>query len=138
MERPDFYLHHGAISVSNMKRSLEFYKRVLGFEEDTRVNTPDGSLEIVHVKRGEDFLELFCHRSPDPLPDFAKDNMADFKVLGTKHIAFSTDDADGMYRFLEKQNVDGLSLIFDNNPTYRYFFFRDPDGIALEFVERRT
>ena len=135
--KAEFRLHHGGLSVSNLERSLEFYKRVLGFELDTRLTTADGNMEIAHIKRGDDFLELFCHKDHLPLPEFARDNLSDFKVLGTKHIAFITDEPEEVHRLLEEQKVEGLTPIFENNPTYKYFFFRDPDGIALEFVYRR-
>jgi len=131
---PELSLHHGGIAVTDLKRSLEFYERVLGFEVDTQVKTPDGTMDIVHIKRGEDYLELFCHKSAAPLPEFARDNTTDFKVAGSKHVAFSTDDPEGMHKYLQEQKVDGLTPIFDNNPYYKYFFFRDPDGIALEVV----
>lgn len=130
-------LHHGGLSVANLERSLSFYNKVLGFELDTHVTTPDGNLDIVHMKRGDDYLELFCHKYPEALPDFARDNMADFKVIGTKHIAFGTDSPEEVHQFLQEQEVEGLTPIYDNNPHYFYFFFRDPDGIAIEIVSPR-
>lgn len=135
---PSLSLHHGGLSVSNLEQSLEFYKRVLGFELDTKITTSDGSMTIVHMKRGQDYLELFCHQSPQALPDFAKDVKTDFKVIGTKHVAFSTNDPEGVHLFLQEQGVEGLSPIHDNNPHYKYFFFKDPDGIILEIVSPRS
>ena len=136
--RPDFSLHHGGLTVSDMDRSIDFYKRVLGFEPDTEVTTSDGSLHIVHLKRGNDYLELFCPREPQPLPEFARDNGTDFRVIGTKHIAFSTAHPKEFHRFLEEQSVDSLSPVYENNPHYFYFFFRDPDGICIEIVSPRN
>jgi len=131
---PDFSLHHGALAVTDLRRSIEFYYDVLGFEVDTEVKTPNGEMDIVHMKRGEDFLELFCHKSASPLPEFARDNATDFKVAGTKHIAFSTAKPEQLHQYLSEKGVDDLTPVFDNNPYYKYFFFRDPDGIAIEIV----
>ncbi len=134
---PNITLHHGALAVTNLERSLEFYKRVLGFEVDTEVKLPDGSLDIVHIKRGNDYLELFCHKDATELPQHSRDTMTDVQIAGTKHIAFSTDEPEGVHQYLNEQGVDDLTEIFDNNPYYKYFFFRDPDGIALEIVSPR-
>ena len=136
-DAPKFNIHHGGLSVSNLERSLAFYRDVLGYELDTKVSLPDGSMDIVHLTNGEDFIELFCPRNPDPLPEFAKEIGTDFRTLGTKHIAFVTDTPREMHAYLEEKKVDGLSPIYENNPNYYYFFFKDPDGIILEVVTPR-
>ncbi|MCY4153902.1 MAG: VOC family protein [Gammaproteobacteria bacterium] len=136
---PSFSLHHGALSVSNLPRTMAFYERVLGFKESSRVSVPELSLEIVFMQKGDDYLELFCHKDARPLPDFCKDNLTDFQVIGTKHIAFEVADPQAFHQHLAAHGVADLSEIFDNNPTYFYFFFRDPDGITLEVISpKRT
>lgn len=132
--RPNLYLHHGCLSVSDLDRSIGFYHCVLGFEEESRRKIKDAGMEIAFLKRGHDRLELVCHSDCQPLPDFAADESSNFRVIGTKHLSFGTDDPEALHAFLTEQQVDGLSKIFDNNPTYFYFFFRDPDGIGLEIV----
>jgi methylmalonyl-CoA/ethylmalonyl-CoA epimerase len=133
-KRPDLYLHHGCLSVADLDRSIEFYGRILGFEQESRRRLPDGGPEIAFLRRGADHLELVCHPGAESLPDFAADEKSNFRVIGTKHISFGTDDPRALHAFLQEQGVDGLSEIHDNNPFYYYFFFRDVDGINLEVV----
>lgn len=133
-DRPQVCLHHGCISVADLDRSIEFYSRVLGFELESRRYLPGISLEIAFLRSGRDRIEIVCHDEPQALPEFAKTETDDFRVIGTKHLSFGTDDPDGLHVFLAGQGVEGLTEIFENNPSYRYFFFRDPDGIGLEVV----
>lgn len=135
---PEFRLHHGALAVSDLGRSMEFYEKVLGFRESSRVSVPELSLDIVFINRGDSYLELFCHKQAKGLPDFCKDNLTDFQVVGTKHIAFEVEDAQAFHTYLRNHRVDDLSEVFDNNPTYYYFFFRDPDGIPLEVISPKA
>ena len=132
----DLFLHHGALSVVNMARSIEFYAAVLGFTVDTQILVQDGNLEIVHLKKGESYLELFCRRGAEPLPEHARDHERDFGVVGTKHVAFGTAEPEAVHAELTRLAVAGLTPIFDGT-YYKYFFFKDPDGIILEVVSRK-
>lgn len=130
------YLHHGALSVSDMSRSIEFYGRVLGFSVDTRIEVHEGNLEIVHLKNANSYLELFCRTGAKPLPEHATDHEKDFGVVGTKHLALGTNAPEVIHLQLERSGVSGLTPIYDS-PHYKYFFFQDPDGIVLEIVHRK-
>ena len=133
-DRPNLRLHHGCISVADMDRSIEFYSRVLGFEQESRQYVSGITAEIAFLRRAADRLEIICHDNAKPLPEFVTSVLSDFQVIGTKHLSFSTDNAEQLHAYLSGHAVDDLTDIFDNNPTYKYFFFRDPDGIAIEVV----
>ncbi|GAB4155473.1 MAG: hypothetical protein Tsb0016_27370 [Sphingomonadales bacterium] len=130
------HLHHAALSVSNIERSITFYHDVFGFDVDTRVMADDQSMEIVHLRKGSQFIELFCHRDPLPLPEHAVDIGLDFRTIGTKHLAFATDDPQGVHQALKVRGVGGLTDVHEAR-YYYYFFFQDPDGITIEVVSRK-
>jgi catechol 2,3-dioxygenase-like lactoylglutathione lyase family enzyme len=132
----DVQVHHGALSVSNMAASIAFYETVLGFKVDTRIVVMDGQLEIVHLMKDGSCLELFAYRNAAALPVHARDNDTDIPVIGTKHVAFGTDHPKGLHAWLQQHQVAGLTDIFEG-PDYRYFYFKDPDGITLEVVSRK-
>ncbi len=136
-ERPGFYLHHGCLAVADLDVSIDFYTTRLGFVVESRRVLPDRLLQIAFLARGDDRLELVCHEDAEPLPPFARAVTTDFRVVGTKHLSFGTDDADALHGYLSANGVPGLTDVFENNPFYRYFFFSDPDGIILEVVEAR-
>lgn len=132
----DVHVHHGALSVADISRSIAFYETVLGFKVDTHITVSEGALEIVHLVKGNSFLELFCQRNAAPLPKHARESSDDISVIGTKHISFGTDFPDDLHAWLRRHEVAGLTEIFDGTH-YKYFFFKDPDLITLEVVSRK-
>ena len=93
------YVHHVGIIVSDLDRSLRFYRDVLGFEVleevdlvageevSTGVGLPDAQLSIVHLKAGDGptRIELLHYLSPEsrPLPHGSISN-----DIGVGHAAF--------------------------------------------------
>ena len=139
-------MHHTGMCVSDMEKSLAFYRDLLGMEVtiDSRITGPDieeiMGLEGVDVRRvyvcgygGK--LELFEYASPKgkPFP-------ADFGVndVGISHIAFEVENLQELY---EEFSAKGVRF---NNPPLpvkgrgMVCYLRDPDGITLELLELFT
>ncbi len=135
--KPSIRLHHGGISVKDMEQSITFYRDVFGFDVDTQLDVSD-DFSITHMKLGDSYIELFWHRNYRELPAHAQSLDTDLPVIGTKHIAFETDDLEGMYKWLVSQGVEMVGDIRSDNPGYTYFFFKDINGILLEFVQPKT
>lgn len=133
---PSLRLHHGAISVKDLEQSIAFFRDVFGFEIDTQIDVSD-DFRITHMKLGDSYIELFWLKEHQALPEHAKTLDTDLSVLGTKHIAFVTDDAEAMYERLVSKEVEMVSEVRSDNPEYKYFFFKDPNGILFEFVQHK-
>jgi glyoxylase I family protein len=123
-------IHHIAITVKDLERSVVFYKETLGFRQVERFTKPGWDGEAVVLELGGMRLELFAF---DNSID-RKDDLSDFKVRGLKHIAFEVDSVQETYKSLKEKGVDIDEPV--NGTTCAWFcFLRDPDGIPLELYE---
>lgn len=140
--------HHVGITVADLDMALDFYHGVLGLELASEpspvfddpalgpaVGVPGATLRCVLLRLGDGLLELLEYGAPpspieEPLPQNA---------LGAQHVAFAVDDAEARQRELEALGVRFLSEVnvVDDGPLagWRWVYFTDPDGNALELVE---
>ena len=138
-------VHHTAISVADMDRSLAFYRDLLGLEvlfdtsweqgseiADTILRVRDTSARQVMLRTGNAYIELFEFHTPDPAPMAADRPVID---RGITHIALDVKDVDAEYERLSK-----AGMIFHCEPQNlgtqcRTTYGRDPDGNVLELQE---
>ena len=120
-----FSMIHENYNVSDLDRSMEFYRQALGLEEVRRKEAADGSFIIVYMAvPGESFeLELTWLREHPQKYDLGE---CEF------HLAFRTDDFDAAH---EKHKEMGC--ICYENPAMGIYFIQDPDGYWLEIVPTR-
>lgn len=117
-----FKMVHENYNVTNLERSLAFYKEALGLEEVRRIEAKDGSFIIVYVANEEsDFqLELtWLKDHPQPY------NLGECEF----HLAFRVDDYEGAY-----QKHKEMGCICYENPSMGIYFIADPDGYWLEVI----
>jgi catechol 2,3-dioxygenase-like lactoylglutathione lyase family enzyme len=133
-------LHHVGITVANLEAGIDFYHGVLGLEFASEpspifddpalgpaVGVPGASLRQVSL-----LLGYQKPKSPvdAPLPQNA---------LGAQHVAFSVDDIEATKAELESKGVTFFSEVnvVDEGVLagWRWVYFSDPDGNALELVE---
>lgn len=132
----DATLHHAGISVADLQRSIAFYRDQFGFELDSHAVIREG-FEIAHLRKGNDYLELFWLAEHLPLPDSAGALDTDLRIIGTKHLAFATEDAHAAHTTLKEAGVQVESEVLVGSTGYDYFFLKDPDGILVEIVRKR-
>lgn len=128
-----FNVNHVTISVSNMKKTIEFYHR-FGFIDFK--NYKDENVEITLLKLNEMVLEIFCYTQYEQLPEHSKDLLKDLKTLGTKHFALGVESVEKAKKYLLENDLIETNIdICKGRLGKKYFFIKDPDGILVEIIE---
>lgn len=131
-----FSVDHYAISVKKMDESVKFYKE-LEFKIEKEWTSPDGSLDITHMKNENFILELFCYRKYTNMPETAFILNEDLPVIGSKHIGLYVEDLEKTQDYLlSKRIIEKKTEIKSGRLGRRYFFISDPNGILLEIIEK--
>lgn len=141
-------IHHVALVVDDFDLMLDFYQRVIGAKETTRlgweapnpavdeiISVPGSSADIRILRVGNAYLELFKFHAPAGRPVEPDNSAADH---GFRHIAFDVTDIDAEY-----ERLLGEGVTFNSPPTQveldghplRATYFTDPEGNIVEFQE---
>ena len=117
-------LHHVSVLVSDTQRALRFYCELLGLSTDASrpaMDFPGAWLDVgdqqIHL------IEIPAHMTAGPVVEHGGRD---------RHIALQVVDLDPVRTRLESEGVDHTL----SRSGRRALFCRDPDGNAIELVER--
>lgn len=128
-----FNFNHVALSVDNVEKSLEFYKK-LGFKILKEYH--DKSVDIFHLSLNDVVLEIFHYFDNIDLPEHSKNLSTDLKTIGNKHFGLGVKDIMKAREFVKNEKLfDGDIDIIQGRLGKPYFFIKDPDGILIEIIE---
>ena len=138
---------HTGITVSNLERSLAFWRDVLGFEfshtahqkgelaqEITGVEGAEIKLAVLRAPGGHKF-ELLEYLAP------ADRKRADIRPcdVGSVHVAFLVHDLDALLERIAASDWKAAGkpqrLQSDPNAGKRVVYVRDPDGTTIELMQ---
>jgi catechol 2,3-dioxygenase-like lactoylglutathione lyase family enzyme len=139
---------HIGITVSNLERSLEFWRDVLGFEfshrahqegamakEITGVEGAELKLAVIKAPGGHK-IELLEYLAPTDRKEHVDLRPCD---VGHVHVALIVDDLEAV---LQKIAASGWkaagkpqTLQMGPNAGKRVVYVRDPDGTTIEFMQ---
>ncbi|MDC7229300.1 MAG: VOC family protein [Sphaerochaetaceae bacterium] len=111
------------ITVGNMEESLEFYQDILSLPVSSRMQTP--AAEIVFLGDGETKIELIHHPEEKVSP-----------VGKNISIGLSVENLDDYMAMLKEKGIPIAEGPFSPNPSIRFCFVHDPNGVRVQFVER--
>jgi catechol 2,3-dioxygenase-like lactoylglutathione lyase family enzyme len=139
-------MSHIGICVSDLERSLRFYRDVLGFRPrnelavrgepaDTLLRLKDVDLRARYLEREGVCIELLHYASPGHAGDGAPRAM---NALGLTHLSLRVDDLEGFLPRLAEAGATVLSETRIDIPQARTraIFVADPDGTLIELVEQ--
>ena len=139
--------HHIGITVTDLDRSVAFYKDVLGMQLESQdemsgefisrvVGVPGTHIKCAYLSADDLTLELFQYLAPTGGKQQASLRPID---VGNYHLAFLVDDMKEAYQELTSKGVK-----FADAPQYvpegpdkglGAIYFYDPDGITLELIQ---
>lgn len=137
------------VTVSDLNRAIDFYTRVLSFNKISESEVDGEEWERLYgvfglrmrsarLQLGDEYLDLMQCLAPEgrPLPVDSRSNDRWFQ-----HVAIIVSDMDRAYAHLRKYSVRHASSGPQRLPDWnknaggiRAFYFRDPDGHALEIL----
>ena len=138
-------IRHTSFTVSDMERSVAFYRDILGMEvvwdsveagavfkgpeTDSLTGCPGTELHIVFLGINEKLIELIAY-TPTGKP-LAENKAND---TGSAHVCFKTENIQALYEKLVA-NEARLHCAPQSMGGVKVMYFRDPDGIILEAME---
>jgi len=129
----DISFHHVGISVPNAEESAAWYKKMFGFDVVARMNQ-GGGMTVVHIKRGNCYIELFQISSAKPLPEYRRDPSADLRVNGLAHFAFQVPDVVAAVKELKAKGAE-IAMNPVDTPGVVFAFVRDNAGNCFEMIQ---
>jgi glyoxylase I family protein len=130
---PTLAFHHVALSCGDLKRTEAFYTKHFGFTRARAIPLGGGN-EIVFLKNGAAYLELFQAEGERPAPAVAGDGP---HYPGLRHLAFKVDSVDATLTAMGAAAMVTLGpLDFDAFiKGWRTVWVADPDGNVVEISQ---
>jgi len=121
---------HLALTTRDMKKSLDFYTRVLGFKKAFTIAHPETNAPwIEYLQAGDQFVELFYNGTED----FSwKSSMAGFN-----HICLRVDDIHATVKKIEAEGYPMDRQVNEGKDKNLQAWLKDPDGVRIELMQIR-
>jgi len=136
---------HTGITVSDLDRSIRFYRDLLGCEVsapvraegpffETITGVPGCQIDIAFARVPGHVIELLCYRNP---PSRASTLRA--CDPGFMHVCLKVADLDRVVSVIRSAGFEPVGLIqrAEGGPVdgLKVVYVRDPDGVVLELIE---
>lgn len=146
---------HFSFTVSNLERSIEFYRDIVGMKlvktavhdqpytsiqigfQDAYLKVAQLTIEGIPAARSGHLLELIEYVNPRGQPTDTTTNRP-----GSAHLAFQVDDLQAEYQRMKALGVrfrsEPVRITAGPNEGGWTVYFLDPDHITLEMVQPRS
>jgi len=118
-----YSLNHASLIVANLDISLKFYREILGLQQ---VDRPDLGFPGAWFQLGDQQIHLLELENPDPITGRPEHGGRD------RHVALNAISLTPLQDILNKAGI----VYTMSKSGRRALFCRDPDGNAIEIIER--
>ncbi|MDO9464718.1 MAG: VOC family protein [bacterium] len=137
-------IRHTGIVVSDMERSLKFYRNIMGLKQvidfteegnfiDTISNLKGVRLRMVKLVAEDGGMIELLHYASHPKSKRGENKLCE---LGPTHVAFTVRDVEKVYADWSVKGIRCNSKpIVSPDGKAKLFFCQDPDGTFLEIVQ---
>ena len=134
-------LHHLGITVSDIERSIVFYRDALGMELIGR--RPHVAADYVAQQTGYDGVEVsVASFRVSPTSRQSLEVVQYLNHAGNTHLCLLVDDLRACYADLKEQNIrfksEPITITSGPNEGGMVVYFFDPDGYTLELFQPAT
>ncbi len=120
-------LDHTRMRVSDLERTVDFYKTILGLEEIERKESPRGSkLVFLKAPQSEEKIEITY------FPNSGAVEVQEDLV----HLAFLVDSLDEFEKHIKQHGVEFSDGPTETSSGSRFAFIDAPEGYEIELIER--
>lgn len=111
------------IHVYDIKKSINFYRNILGFKLEMEFDA--GDLNLAFLTKDSFRLELIEEKAKRTL-----------KHSDDIMLSFSIDSVDETIKFLNDMGCVVESGPFSPSPDIKFFFIKDPNGVLIQLAQR--
>ena len=134
-------IEHIALSVTNLERSIAFYRDVIGFKviriiectEKMKLGNITGMpgciARIAHLQSGKIMLEIFEYKYPKGKKNSNNRKQADHGLI---HIGFTSTNIHADYKRLKKLSVKFFNMPIEFRQNVWIVYFYGPDNEVCE------
>ncbi len=125
-------IDHIEILPGDLERSLKFYTEILGFKVNWRFKPVNAPIEeIVFIELGGTQIELFSYKGPAAPPSAGEQWQ-----VGPRRIGLLVEDMDKAVEYLKSRGVEISSGPRTTGEDLKLAEIKDPDGLAIELIQR--
>jgi lactoylglutathione lyase len=109
--------------VKDMDESLRFYQDVIGLDLE-RKTRPSPSMELAFLGSGETKVELIYNSKASAI-----------SIGNDISLGFEVESLERTIESLKNKNIPVHSGPFQPNPSIKFLYVLDPNGLKIQFVE---
>ena len=127
-----FEFLHSGISVTDLRRSIDWYGRHFGFQVVREFEKEALEVKAAVLELGGFTLEVLAPFEPDVRKKTKGPLSHHLRSTGTNHLALLADDVADCFEQFQQEGIEIVYPLLDG----RIFFCKDPDGTLIEIKQK--